>query len=249
MKAIQSIFNAVRWISGLCLLSASFLAADPAEAPCRPGNGPGNGTCLTQNGNGHGNKGNRCLQGKTGKNGRQGMNQGYREGKVLSPEEAASLHLMREEEKLAHDVYTHLHARYGDRPFSNISQAERRHMDAVLWLMEANGIEDQGNPEPGQFSDTELQTLYAKLIDLGNQSRAHAFVVGVIIEEIDIADLDAALTATANEDLVNVFSNLRAGSRRHLQAFQRGLQRLSDDPQTLLKEAKADLGINLPAPS
>ncbi len=155
----------------------------------------------------------------------------------LTDAEIASLQLMREEEKLAYDVYNHLYTLYKDRPFSNISSAEERHTNAVIWLMEQYGVADTGNRQPGKFNNAELQALYDKLIELGEQSREMAFVVGVIIEETDIADLDESITATANEDLLRVFKNLRSGSYRHLNAFQSGLRRVSKDPESAHKQA------------
>ncbi len=159
----------------------------------------------------------------------------------LSSEESASLQLMREEEKLAYDVYCHMYDLYKDRPFSNISSAEQRHINSVLELMGNYKVEDKGNPKPGKFNNPKLQALYDGLIELGESSREMAFVVGVIIEEVDIADLDESLKSTDNEDLTRVFKNLLDGSYRHLNAFQSGLKRLSSDPEASHKKAMDSL--------
>ena len=50
--------------------------------------------------------------------------------------ESASLLYMREEEKLAHDVYVTLYDQWGLRIFSNISQSEQAHTDAVKTLLD-----------------------------------------------------------------------------------------------------------------
>lgn len=159
----------------------------------------------------------------------------------LSSEEASSLQLMREEEKLAYDVYCHLYDRYKDRPFSNISSAEQRHTNAIIWLMENYNVEDKGNSNPGKFNDPKLQALYDHLIELGETSREMAFVVGIIVEETDIADLNESLEATSNHDLTRVFENLRAGSYRHLNAFQSNLKHVSKDPDAAYKKGMASL--------
>ena len=64
------------------------------------------------------------------------------------------------------------------------------------------------------FSDPsgQLQTLYQSLIDLGSQSRVGALWVGVHIEEMDIADLFAALGRSNNDDIHLVYENLMKGS-------------------------------------
>lgn len=159
----------------------------------------------------------------------------------LSSEESTSLQLMREEEKLAYDVYCQMYNLYKDRPFSNISSAEQRHTNAVLGLMKNYKVEDEGNSKPGKFNDQKLQTLYDHLIELGKTSREMAFVVGVIVEETDIADLDASLKATTKSDLTQVFENLRSGSYRHLNAFQSNLKHVSSDPDAAYKMAMDSL--------
>ena len=52
-------------------------------------------------------------------------------GVPLTPEEAAGLTLMREEEKLARDVYQYLYEQWGQRVFKNIAGSEQTHMNAV----------------------------------------------------------------------------------------------------------------------
>ena len=56
----------------------------------------------------------------------------------LNQAELASLAFMREEEKLARDVYTNLYAKWGVSIFNNISKSEQTHMDAVLLLQPAH---------------------------------------------------------------------------------------------------------------
>ena len=141
----------------------------------------------------------------------------------LTDAEADSLRFMREEEKLARDVYSALYDVYGDAPFTNIARSEQRHMDSVLTLIELYGIPDPALAEPGQFTNPELQGLYDFLIAQGMQSRAAAFQVGILVEETDIADLDEALEATNKADLVRLFTNLRRGSVNHLAAFSSAL--------------------------
>ena len=144
----------------------------------------------------------------------------------LSGDEIEAIQFMREEEKLARDVYQTLYAQYPLRPFLNISKSEQAHMDAMLYLIETYGLEDPVGDNPqGVFENGELQELYNDLVEQGSESREEALKVGALIEEVDITDLETALEETArNEDVVRVFTNLCHASERHLKAFVRVLK-------------------------
>ena len=137
----------------------------------------------------------------------------------LSPEEEQALLYMREEEKLAHDVYTYLYDMWGLNTFQNISRSEQAHTEAVLRVMTQYNLADPAFSTPGVFSDPELQALYEQLIQQGSQSLVDAIRVGAAIEEIDILDLQSRLAQTSNAEVQQVFSHLLSGSTSHLQAF------------------------------
>jgi hypothetical protein len=134
--------------------------------------------------------------------------------------EREDLVFMREEEKLARDVYRALDDLWGMRVFRNIGGAEQSHMNAILSLLDKYEIPDPvGSAGPGEFSNPQLQTLYDELIAQGSQSLIDGLVVGATIEDLDIHDLDTALGRTDNEDIRTVYQNLQKGSRNHLRAF------------------------------
>jgi hypothetical protein len=137
----------------------------------------------------------------------------------LSADESAALLYMREEEKLAHDVYVTLYAQYGLPVFQNISQSEQTHTDAVKTLIERYALSDPAASQVGVFTNPDLQALYNDLTARGSQSLAEALKVGGAIEEIDILDLQKRLAQTDNADIQQVFNNLLAGSSNHLRAF------------------------------
>jgi hypothetical protein len=141
---------------------------------------------------------------------------------TLTDAERAGLLQMREEEKLAHDVYVALNDKFDLQVFTNISSAEQTHTDAVGALLDRYGLADPsaGNPA-GQFTSPELQALYATLVAEGSASEVAALTVGATIEDLDIADLQALATATP--DISLVYSNLERGSRNHLRAFVKQL--------------------------
>lgn len=149
----------------------------------------------------------------------------------LTESEAESLRFMREEEKLARDTYLKLYDIYGDAQFANVAKSEQRHMDSVLGLLNDYGLEDSATTEIGVFNNPDLQELYDALLAMGSESRAKAFQVGVLIEEKDIADLQASMEDTEVAALDQVFGRLLNGSYSHLDAFSRGLAALSGFPE------------------
>lgn len=142
----------------------------------------------------------------------------------LTNEEAATLRKMREEEKLARDVYEFLNEKWNVRIFKNISASEQRHFDAIGTLLTRYGVADPANSERGVFTDTALQALYNELTAAGSGSLKAALEAGVTIEKADIADLEAAIAATAKPDLKRVYVNLLKGSLNHLDAFESNLE-------------------------
>jgi hypothetical protein len=139
----------------------------------------------------------------------------------LTAAEKADLQYMREEEKLARDVYAALGAKWTDAAiFTRIAASEQRHMNAVKVVLDRYGIADSAaGKAAGRFTSPELQKLYDELVAKGSQSLQAALGVGVTIEEVDIADLEKALAETANADLERLYGNLLRGSQNHLRAF------------------------------
>jgi hypothetical protein len=144
---------------------------------------------------------------------------------TVSPAEAASLQFMREEEKLAHDVYVTLYEQWGLRVFNNISRSEQQHTEAVAYLLDRYDISDPAAGSAlGEFTDADLQALYDQLVAQGSESVADALKVGAAIEEIDIRDLQKRLAETDNADIERVYNSLLAGSENHLRAFVSNLK-------------------------
>lgn len=144
---------------------------------------------------------------------------------TLSAEEIAGLHYMREEEKLAHDVYVALHALWGTAVFSNIASSEAAHTASVLNLLNSYGLSDPAaGLTAGVFLDPALQGLYDGLMEQGQHSEIEALKVGALIEETDIKDIEERLAQTDEAAIRSVYSNLLCGSRNHLRAFDRQLR-------------------------
>ncbi len=138
----------------------------------------------------------------------------------LNEHELHYLQLMREEEKLAKDVYYTLYKKWNARVFLNIMASEQKHMQAVQQLLQKYELLDPiTDTTVGVFSDTTLQDLYDQLTVKGSTSLLDAYTVGATIEDLDIFDLQEALIFTDNQDLTIVWGNLRRGSENHLRAF------------------------------
>lgn len=143
----------------------------------------------------------------------------------LTAVEIADMRFMREEEKLAHDVYVAMYARWGLAVFSNIAASETEHTEAVLARLVAYGIDDPAaGRAPGSFENTDLQALYDRLVAAGGESLVAALSVGALIEEKDIQDIRDKMAQTDEADVLGVYQNLLCGSYNHLQAFNRQLQ-------------------------
>jgi hypothetical protein len=158
----------------------------------------------------------------------------------LSEAEIAGILYMREEEKLARDVYLVLFDQWGLTVFDNISSSEQTHMDAVYTLIERYDLEDPvTDGRVGAFTNATLKELYDTLVEQGAASVVEALRVGAAIEEIDILDLMRELEENVdNADVTLVYENLMKGSRNHLRAFVRNLsaQGVGYEPQYLSEE-------------
>lgn len=137
----------------------------------------------------------------------------------LTAQEVAHLVELREEEKLARDVYQELGDRWQAQEFRNIVRSEQRHFDAVGARLVAFGLNDPALPSAGQFANPELQELYNTLMSQGSASYVGALRVGATIEDLDIRDVQAAIDATSNSSIKQTYNSLLQGSKNHLRAF------------------------------
>jgi hypothetical protein len=160
----------------------------------------------------------------------------------LTAEVTTALEFMREEEKLAHDVYAVFSDMYAgeaarSKICAQIAESEQRHTDAVKALLETYGIADPAAATAaGQFVNDELQDLYDTLVEVGTAGFTEALGVGVVIEQKDMTDIvDAIEVSAAFADIVRVYSNLLAGSEHHLSAFLKALDTTEPGSASSLK--------------
>jgi hypothetical protein len=163
----------------------------------------------------------------------------------LDTDEASHLTFMREEEKLARDVYLTFAERYPESGvFSTIaSGSEQTHADVVR-----DKLQDYNLPDPnpgtnqlpesiGVFTGEEWGAYFTErfnaLVASGSESELAALYVGALIEELDMHDIadcphvmvDAGyrdpcgLGYTDERPLINVYRSLIDGSENHLRAY------------------------------
>ncbi len=144
----------------------------------------------------------------------------------LNQQEKDAIQYMREEEKLARDVYNFLYDKWNTNPFGNIRQSEQTHMDRMKTLISTYRLTDpvtMNNDKQGVFQNIFLQQQYNELITAGSRSLAEALKAGAKIEELDIADLEERIKQTARQDILSAYNDLKRASENHLRAFVRRL--------------------------
>ena len=157
----------------------------------------------------------------------------------LSDAEKHYITLMREEEKLARDVYLTLSEDWDLAIFANIAGSEQRHMDAVGSLIAKYGLFDPASDDTvGVFTNTKLAGLYDDLVSEGRKSVVDALLVGAFIEDLDIYDLLEALEEVDNADITMVFEHLLQGSANHYSAFTRLLAGWGESYETEFVDAE-----------
>lgn len=157
--------------------------------------------------------------------------------------EASLLSFMREEEKLARDVYLAMYQKWQQPVFNNIAQSEQTHMDQVKCFLDAYGLPDSARTEAGQFNNSTLQGLYDSLVARGRVSLSEALRVGGMIEEVDIRDLESAIATTGIAEVKIMYESLMSGSENHLRAFVSKLLGLGESysAQALSEQSVADI--------
>jgi len=128
---------------------------------------------------------------------------------LLAPGEFRALEEALEDEYRAWATYDQVIADFGEvRPFSNIREAEARHIEALRTLFDRYGLVTPANRWIGRVP------RFASLRD--------ACEAGVAAE-IENGDLyERLISATQRPDLLAVFRNLQQASQeRHLPAFRR----------------------------
>ncbi len=138
---------------------------------------------------------------------------------TLSQQETDDLKVLREEEKLARDVYLFSYDKYGESIFNSVASSEQKHMDKMLTLLNTYGIQDPALSERGNFTNQELQTLYNDLTTKSAISLIDALEVGATIEDLDIRDIKIFKNRATKADILDTYDKLECGSRNHMRSY------------------------------
>jgi len=168
---------------------------------------------------------------------------------ALDDGEETHLIYMREEEKLARDVYLTLGGKYPElQVFANIVVSEQSHTDAMRDKLIQFDIPDPSTDDSvGVFTGDEFgpffTATFANLTALGNSSPLNALYVGAFIEELDMHDIvdcpiiivetdngigegECGMSYTDAQALIRSYGNLLDGSKSHLRAFVANIELL-----------------------
>ncbi len=167
---------------------------------------------------------------------------------TLDQDTVDAIVLLREEEKLARDVYLTLSWWYDLPIFPNIAKSEQQHMNLVAMLLDRYGIPDPaaGNGI-GVFTDPWVQDLFDDLVASGAQSVVDALFAGAKIEDVDIYHLKHILDHSDFDDVNLIVQNMVAGSRNHMRGFVGALVR-RDETYTAEFISQAELDAILASP-
>ncbi|MFT6984330.1 MAG: hypothetical protein ACJAT7_000116 [Psychromonas sp.] len=168
----------------------------------------------------------------------------------LDAVEVSHLTFMREEEKLARDVYLTLAEKYPQQKiFRRIAtRSEQIHTDTMRDKLMMFNLPDP-NPNADDFPDTigiftgaewgeYFTEKYKLLTDKGMRGELEALYVAAFIEELDIKDIamcpqvminsgypsPCGLAYTTQNSLRTAYSSLLRGSENHLRAFVRRIE-------------------------
>ena len=165
---------------------------------------------------------------------------------VLDAAEETHLIFMREEEKLARDVYLTLGKWYKDlKVFSRIDDSEQKHTDTMANMLELYGIEDPSTSDKiGVFTGEDYGGYFTEkfeyLVAQGAVSALDALYVGAFIEELDMHDIaecpvviqethalgeyGCGLVYTGEATITRAYESLIDGSESHLRAYVKAIE-------------------------
>jgi hypothetical protein len=168
---------------------------------------------------------------------------------TLDVNEQAHLVFMREEEKLARDVYLKLGMMYPDSEiFGNIDDSEQTHTTAVKEIIEKYGLEDPNtNDNIGVFTGEDYGWYFTEkfnlLVERASISELEAYYVGAFIEELDIMDInqcpkviveadngindvsECGKIYTDKSDVLQLYASLLDGSDGHLAGYVKNIEK------------------------
>jgi hypothetical protein len=162
---------------------------------------------------------------------------------ALTAGERDGILFIREEERMAEDLYLELYKIVKLPIFRNVADSEQIHMDSVAILMDRYGLEDPVQDGDGVYANETLQKMYDDLLESGGKSPEDALRAAALVEETSVHDLEKRIRATDKPEIRSVYGGLLMGSEKHLRSFVRALEERGGEysPQLLSREEFADI--------
>ena len=143
----------------------------------------------------------------------------------LTADEIEFIYAVREDEKVARDLYFSFFGTFGLKPFENIGKAEDNHIKATEKLFDYYEIDYPALSENGKFENAIRQKLYDSLL-LKGTPELEAFKVMALLEETNIAEYGEVLKTIVNPNIKIVIENLAKASVNHFKAAIRQITAL-----------------------
>jgi hypothetical protein len=137
----------------------------------------------------------------------------------LNETETADIIYLQEAEKVQRDIYLFFTQRFQTIPlFNQMAQAANRSMSVDNVILERYGIPNPELQAWGTFTNKKLQVIYDKVTGEGS-SPVNALKASATSEDLHIADLNAALGRTDNDDLKFIYNQQLVLSRNNLRGI------------------------------
>lgn len=144
----------------------------------------------------------------------------------LTADETEFLYAIREDEKIAHDVYAAFSALYpAAKTISKIMTAESSHISAAEAVLDYYEIEYPPLSDTGIFEDADRQALYNDLITKGT-TLIKAYGTMALMEEETVYAYKSIQNQLTNSNLSLLLSQLIKASSNHLRATVRQVVKL-----------------------
>ncbi len=166
-------------------------------------------------------------------------------GPQITETEAGDLQLLREEEKLARDLFRD----WSDRSelFGAVAHSKQLHFEIVGALLQRHQVTDRTLGGEGLYVFPQLQTLHQELLARGGSTELEALAAGAELHERDLVGLEEAAGRSQLEDVRASLAEIQRGARNHLRGCveELALQGVDYAPRLLSPEAFAAI-INSP---
>ena len=138
---------------------------------------------------------------------------------ALSSAEVATLIYLREEGKLARDIFVSMYRNWGSETFSNSAFSKQIHMDAMKEMLDAYKLPDPIQSHAGVFINPDLKARYDQLLTSGLRSYIDSLYVGATIEENNSLTIRGAIKESTHTDLTKSYRALLDESKKNLDVY------------------------------